>query len=96
MRKGGRMDCFHRTRCTTALGDTATVRQQAYRELFRHHLDNALLHEIQDALNHEFVLGRSCFKDKIETMTQRQTRMACSGSTACGRRRRGVFHRLVY
>lgn len=54
-----------------ALGASPPDRQQAYRELFRHHLDNDLLHEIRDALNHELVLGRSYFKDKIEAMTQR-------------------------
>jgi putative transposase len=63
----------------TALGETAADRQHAYRELFRHHLDNTLLHEIRDALNHELVLGRSYFKDKIEAMTQRQTRLGAPG-----------------
>ena len=63
----------------TTLGASPTDRQQAYRELFRHHMDNGLLHEIRDALNHELVLGRSYFKDKIEAMTQRQTRMGIPG-----------------
>lgn len=63
----------------TALGTTAAERQHAYRELFRHHLDNDLLHEIREALNHELVLGRSYFKDKIEAMTQRQTRLGVPG-----------------
>ena len=63
----------------TALGPTPAERQYAYRELFRHHLDNDLLHEIRDALNHELVLGRSYFKDKIEAMTQRQTRLGLPG-----------------
>jgi putative transposase len=59
----------------TALGTTDEIRQSAYRELFRHHIDNETLHEIRDALNHELVLGRSYFKDKIEVMTIRQTRI---------------------
>jgi len=63
----------------TALGQTAASRQHAYRELFRHHLDPGLLHEIRDALNHELVLGRSYFKDRIEAMTQRQTRLGLPG-----------------
>lgn len=63
----------------TVLGESVADRQHAYRELFRHHLDNALLHDIRDALNHELVLGRSYFKDKIEAMTQRQTRMGEPG-----------------
>ena len=62
-----------------ALGASPADRQQAYRELFRYHMDSDLLHEIRDALNHELVLGRSYFKDKIEAMTQRQTRMGISG-----------------
>jgi putative transposase len=59
----------------TALGTTDAERQSAYRELFRHHLDNDQLHEIRDALNHELVLGRSYSKDKIEVTTERQTRL---------------------
>lgn len=62
-----------------ALGLTVNDRQQAYRELFRHHMDNDLLHEIRQALNHELVLGRTYFKDKIEAMTQRQTRLGLPG-----------------
>lgn len=63
----------------TALGTTAAERQHAYRALFRHHLHNDLLHEIRSALNHEMVLGRSYFKDKIEAMTKRQTRLGLPG-----------------
>lgn len=63
----------------TALGATNTERQQAYRELFRHHVDETQLHEIREALNHELVLGRSYFKDKIEAMTERQTRLGIPG-----------------
>ena len=55
------------------LGKMTELRQQAYRELFRHHIDNDTLHEIRDSLNHELVLGRSYFKDKIKEITQRQT-----------------------
>jgi len=63
----------------TALGATPSERQYAYRELFRHHLDPDALHEIRTALNHELVLGRSYFKDKIEAMTERQTRLGTAG-----------------
>jgi putative transposase len=63
----------------TALGPAPTERQYAYRELFRNHLDNNVLHEIRDALNHELVLGRSYFKDKIEAIAQRQTRLGLPG-----------------
>jgi len=51
------------------LGNTSEVRQDAYRELFRHHVDNDTLHDIRDALNHELVLGSSYLKDKIESLT---------------------------
>jgi putative transposase len=63
----------------SALGPTAADRQFAYRELFRDHMDEAQLHEIRDALDHELVLGRSGFKDKTEAMTQRQTRLGKPG-----------------
>jgi len=62
-----------------ALGATPAERQHAYRELFRHHLDHDALHEIHEALNHELVLGRSYFKDCIEAMTQRHTRLRPPG-----------------
>lgn len=62
-----------------ALGASYAQRQTAYRELFRHHIDNDLLHEIREALNHELVLGRSYFKDKIGVLTRRQTRIGQPG-----------------
>jgi len=54
-------------------------RLHAYRELFRNYLDDDTLHDIRDSLNHELVLGRSYFKDMIEDITQRQTRLGVSG-----------------
>lgn len=62
-----------------ALGADAETRQSAYRELFRHHVDNDTLHEIRESLNHELVLGRSYFKDKIEAIAKRQTRLGQPG-----------------
>lgn len=61
------------------LGMTELERQQAYRELFRHHVDSETLHEIRETLNHELVLGRSYFKDKIEALTNRQARLGMPG-----------------
>jgi len=61
------------------LGDTADERQFVYRELFQRHLDNDVIHQIRDALEHELVLGSSHFKDKIEKITNRQTRLRRSG-----------------
>ena len=61
------------------LGNDAVARQHAYRELFRHHIDNNLLHAIRDALNQELVLGCEDFKVRIEQMTARQTRPGQNG-----------------
>ena len=63
----------------TQLNSDATGRLHVYRELFRHHMDNDLLHAIREALNQELVLGREDFKDKIERMTARQTRPGRGG-----------------
>ena len=57
-----------------ALGRSLLQTQQAYRELFRQVVDDEQLHAIREALNHELVLGRSHFKDKVEAMTARRTR----------------------
>ena len=62
-----------------ALGTTPDIRCHAYRELFRHHMNNDTLHVIREALNHELVLGRSYFKDKIEAITKRKTRLGQPG-----------------
>lgn len=40
-----------------ALDAVPTQRQQAYRELFRNHLDADALHDIREALNHDLVWG---------------------------------------
>lgn len=61
------------------LGASAGERQAAYRDLFRHHMGNEQLHEIREALNHELVLGRSRFKDRIESLTSRQARLGQPG-----------------
>lgn len=51
----------------------------AYRESFKHHVDADTLHEIRETLNHEVVLGRSYFKDRIEALTKRQSRLGQPG-----------------
>ena len=61
------------------LGSEPETRRHAYRELFRHHMDNDLLHAIREALNQELVLGRDDFKDRIAQMTARQTRPGTIG-----------------
>ena len=62
-----------------ALDSDRAVRQHAYRELFRHHIDHDTLHDIRKALNHELVLGRSYFKERIEHLTNRQTELGQPG-----------------
>jgi len=66
------------------LGLNAADRQAAYRELFKNHIDNDTLHEIRDSLNHEVVLGRSYFKDKIQEITNRKTRLGVPGRPMIG------------
>jgi len=38
-----------------------------------------ILHEIRKSLNHELVLGHTYFKDNIERITKRQTRLGLTG-----------------
>ena len=61
------------------LGETTKERQFVYRGLFDRYIENDVIHQICDALNHELVPGRSDFKDKIEAITKRQTRLGKSG-----------------
>ena len=63
----------------TALGSNHAKRGLAYRGLFLQHIDRDTIHQIRETLNHELVFGRSYFKDKIEQMTQRQTRLGKPG-----------------
>jgi putative transposase len=49
-------------------------RRHAYRELFRHHMENDLLHTIRETLNQELVLGSEQFKDRIEATLKRRVR----------------------
>lgn len=66
------------------LGTEEEARMMAYRDLFRVHIDSDMLHEIRQSLNHELVLGRSYFKDRIEEITNRQTRMGKPGRPMIG------------
>jgi putative transposase len=63
----------------TQLGKSTEQRLYAYRELFRNHMDDDIVHDIRNALNHELVLGQSYFKDKIEEMTNRPARLGQPG-----------------
>ena len=61
------------------LGKTAEERQFVYRGLFQRYMDNDLIHQVRDAINHELVLGRTEFKDKMEKILNRQTRLGQAG-----------------
>jgi putative transposase len=63
----------------SALAVRPSLRKHAYRELFRHYLDGETIHQIRENLNRELVLGRAEFKDKIERITHRQTRLGKPG-----------------
>lgn len=63
------------------LGETGDERRFVYRELFQRHLDNDVIHQIRDALNHELVLGRSRFKDRIEEIAKQQARLGLPGKS---------------
>ena len=54
------------------LGRTAADRQQAYRDLFTAHLDEAMLSTIRDATNKAWALGNEKFRSAIETALQRR------------------------
>lgn len=60
-------------------GSTDEERCYAYRELFRHKVDDRLIHEIREAVNLELVFGREDFKDKIENMIERKVRKGKPG-----------------
>ena len=72
---GNRLDpIINRHPIYQQLGPDNAHCHHAYRELFATVLDQSALQKIREALNQELVLGREDFKDKIETMTKRQTR----------------------
>ncbi len=63
----------------TALASSRGERKQAYRELYRHDLDEATIDRIRQNLNRELVLGRGTFKSKIEQTTRRRPRLGQPG-----------------
>lgn len=73
-----------------ALDKTDAKCQKAYRELFQHHVNDNLLHEIRISLNHELVFGRSYFKDRIEEITKRQVRLGQPGRPKV-KENRGIY-----
>jgi len=63
----------------SALASRKSDRKQAYRNLFRHHMDEETIHQIRGNLNRDLALGRAAFKDRIERITHRQTRLGRPG-----------------
>jgi len=55
-----------------SLGATDAVRQQAYRELFRYHLDDGRLDDIRSSVSKGLALGNERFKLQIEANYQRR------------------------
>jgi putative transposase len=61
------------------LSAEAKTRSQTYRALFDTPLDSGQLQEIRHTVNHELALGNDRFKDKVESMTHRRTRLGQAG-----------------
>ncbi len=61
------------------LAETDSTRQQAYRSLFKHHLNEKTLSDIRQATNKAWVLGSSHFKGKIEQQLNRRTSPLAKG-----------------
>ena len=61
------------------LGSTAQERQEAYRSLFKTHLEPEQIRAIRDATNGNFVLGNKRFEQDIAHMLKRRVTPARSG-----------------
>lgn len=55
-----------------ALGASEQERQQAYRELFRAHMEPSLIDEIRAATNGNYVLGNDRFREEVAAMVARR------------------------
>jgi putative transposase len=73
------------------LGETKEERCFAYRELFRHKMDNTLLHDIRESVNQDLVLGRDDFKDKVDMMLKRSVRKGIAGRP-CVKEEEGIYY----
>ena len=62
-----------------SLAADSKTRTGVYRGLFSTHLDSDQLYEIRQTVNHELALGDDRFKDAIESMTRRRTRLGQAG-----------------
>ena len=64
-------ECVKKHSLYEQLSTNQDERQAAYRELFRHHMENDLIHQIREAVKHESILGSSYFKEKVEKVLGR-------------------------
>ena len=64
------------------LGRDDAERREAYRTLFRAHLDEALIDEIRDATNGNFVLGDQRFREQIARALGRRVERGKAGRPA--------------
>jgi len=61
------------------LGKSKNQRLQAYRSLFKAHVESELLEEIRNSVNGGLALGKERFKDEIEALYGRRVRPAKMG-----------------
>ena len=61
------------------LGKIEVERREAYRALFRAHVDEALVEEIRSATNGNFVLGNKRFQSEVETALGRRVTRGVAG-----------------
>jgi len=54
------------------LGQETDERQQAYGDLFNHHISQRTIEDIREATNKAWILGSQYFKDKIERQLNRR------------------------
>ena len=64
------------------LGRAEQERREAYRALFRAHVDEALVDEIRGATNGNFALGDAKFQKRIETALGRRAVRGVTGRPA--------------
>lgn len=69
-----------------SLGNTGSVRQEAYRELFRAHIEEEDIHHIRRCVLFNHPLGNDRFRAQIEAMTGRRVGFAAHGRPAINRK----------
>lgn len=70
--QGERSDLLSPHSVYLRLGQSSTARQAAYRELFRYELEPGVVDQIRQAINGNFALGNSRFKEEITSVLGRR------------------------